>query len=258
MEINCAFAPITETPDHIQLAEELGYSRAWVFDTPAVQLDVYATLAAAAVKTKRIGLGPGVIIPSLRHIMVTASAIATLVGLAPGRVNMAIGTGFSGRFAMGKKPNKWDFVASYARQLKGLLAGEIVEVEGAMTRMMHGPEQAPARPIEVPLLFGTAGPRGEALARELADGIFTVIPVASFERQSLLAQGTVLDPGEPSTPPARSMPPEVAPRWSFTVPTTVRLRGGRNSRSWQAARNGARTSSRSTRPCVICTPTRVI
>lgn len=158
---------------------------------------MYATLAVAAVKTKRIELGPGVIIPSLRHVMVTASAIATLIGLAPGRVNIAIGTGFSGRLAMGQKPNKWDFLATYSRQLRGLLAGEIVEVEGAMTRMMHGPGQAPARPIEVPMLFGTAGPRGEALARELADGIFTVIPVSSgFDRQSVLVQGTVLDPGE--------------------------------------------------------------
>ena len=80
MEICCAFAPVMDTPDHIALAEELGYRRAWAFDTPAVQLDAYATLAVAAVKTSRIELGPGVIIPSLRHVMATASAIATLVG----------------------------------------------------------------------------------------------------------------------------------------------------------------------------------
>ena len=29
------------------------------------------------------------------------------------------------------------------------------------------------------MLFGTAGPKGEAVAREQADGIFTVIPVSS-------------------------------------------------------------------------------
>ncbi len=202
MDISCAFAPVTDTPDHIRLAEELGFRRAWAFDTPAVQLDTYATLAVAAVKTSRIELGPGVIIPSLRHPMATASAIATLVGLAPGRVNIALGTGFSGRLAMGQKPNKWDFVAEYAQQVQGLLAGEIVEVEGRMVKMLHGPGQAPERPIRIPMLFGTAGPKGEALAREHADGIFTVIPVSSgFEWQSLLVQGTVLDPGEdPDSP----------------------------------------------------------
>ena len=197
MKICCAFAPVMDTPDHIVLAEELGYRRARAFDTPAVQLDAYATLAVAAVKTSRIELGPGVIIPSLRHVMATASAIATLVGLAPGRINIALGTGFSGRLAMGQKPNKWDDVATYAQQLQGLLAGEIVEVEGAMTKMMHGPGQAPPRPIKLPMLFGTAGPKGEALAHKHADGIFTVIPVnAGFKRQSILVQGTVLNPGE--------------------------------------------------------------
>ncbi|GMQ96171.1 MAG: LLM class flavin-dependent oxidoreductase [Gammaproteobacteria bacterium] len=196
MDISCAFAPVSATPEHIQLAEGLGYRRAWVFDTPALQLDVWATLALAAVRTKRIELGPGVLIPSLRHVVVTASAVATLVGLAPGRVNVGLGTGFSGRFTMGKKPNRWDFVADYARQLKALLAGETAEVDGAMTRMLHGPGQAPPRPIRVPILFATAGPRGEAIARELGDGVFTVIPIGGFSWESLLTQGTVLEPGE--------------------------------------------------------------
>ena len=58
--------------------------------------------------------------------MVNAAATAMLTGLAPGRVELAIGSGFSGRFAMGKKPNRWAFVAEYAQQLVALLAGETV------------------------------------------------------------------------------------------------------------------------------------
>ena len=54
------------------------------------------TLALAGVRTERIVLGPGVLIPSLRHPMVTASAIATLVGLVgPDRVIVGAGTGFN-------------------------------------------------------------------------------------------------------------------------------------------------------------------
>ena len=255
MDISCAFAPVTDTPDHIRLAEELGFRRAWAFDTPAVQLDTYATLAVAAVKTSRIELGPGVIIPSLRHPMATASAIATLVGLAPGRVNIALGTGFSGRLAMGQKPNRWDFVAEYAQQVQGLLAGEIVEVEGRMVKMLHGPGQAPERPIRIPMLFGTAGPKGEALAREHADGVFTVIPVSSgFDWQSLLVQGTVLDP----ILRASSRRPGAVLRSSFTEPTTARRRAGPGWRNSKAAGNGSRRSSRSTPAYAISTPTRVI
>jgi 5,10-methylenetetrahydromethanopterin reductase len=46
MDISCAFAPVPQTPEHIVLAEGLGYRRAWVFDTPALQLDVWMTLRA--------------------------------------------------------------------------------------------------------------------------------------------------------------------------------------------------------------------
>ena len=115
MDLSCAFGPVPETPEHIALAERLGYRRAWVFDTPALQLDVWMTLGRAALRTTRIELGPGVLIPSLRHVMVTAAAIATLVDLAPGRVNVGIGSGFTGRLAMGQRPNPWAFVAQYAR-----------------------------------------------------------------------------------------------------------------------------------------------
>jgi 5,10-methylenetetrahydromethanopterin reductase len=196
MDMSCAFPPVPDTPDHIALAERLGYRRAWVYDTPALQLDVWMTLARAAERTRRIELGPGVLIPSLRHVVVTASAIAGLVALAPGRVNVGIGSGFTGRLAMGQRPNAWTFVSQYIRQLKALLAGEIVEIDGAATQLLHGPGQAPPRPIRVPFVVGSGGPKGEAVARELGDGIFTIVPVAGFAWASVLTLGTVLEPGE--------------------------------------------------------------
>jgi 5,10-methylenetetrahydromethanopterin reductase len=196
MDISCAFPPVPETPDHIALAESLGYRRAWVYDTPALQLDVWVTLALAATRTDRIELGPGVLIPNLRHVLVTASAIATLVSLAPGRINVGIGSGFTGRVAMGQRANKWTFVADYARQLRGLLDGKTVEVDGAPVRMLHGPGQAVERPIQVPFIFGTNGPKGEAVARELGNGVLTPIPTAGFEWSALLTFGTVLNSNE--------------------------------------------------------------
>lgn len=196
MDISCAFAPVPQTPEHSALAERLGYRRAWVYDSPALQLDVWMTLARAAERTARIELGTGVLIPSLRHVLVTASAVATLVDLAPGRVNVGLGSGFTGHVAMGQRPNPWAFVAEYARQLRALLAGEMVELDGALTQMLNGPGQAPPRPIRVPFLFATQGPKGEAVARELGDGVFTVAPTAGFAWSVLLSFGTVLDPGE--------------------------------------------------------------
>ena len=105
IDVSCAFPPSPRTPEHIALAEELGFKRAWCYDSPALYPDVWATLCRAADRTERIGLGPAVIVPSLRHVLVTASAIATLAELAPGRTVAAIGSGFTGRMTLGQ-PDK--------------------------------------------------------------------------------------------------------------------------------------------------------
>src|SRR5581483_4490954 len=107
MDLSCAFATSVDTPEHIALAERLGYRRAWCYDSPALYPDVWMTLARAAERTSRIELGPGVLIPSLRHPMTNAAAIATLAQLAPGRVVVGVGAGFTGRVALGQRPLAW-------------------------------------------------------------------------------------------------------------------------------------------------------
>ncbi len=156
------------------------------------------TLAEAALKTTRIGLGPGVLVPSLRHPMVNAAATQTLQRLAPGRVNVAFGTGFTGRAAMGSRPLPWSYMHDYITAYSGLLRGEVVTWEGTRMQMMPpelSPEPPPAPP---PLYIGAMGPKGAAYAHELgADGIFIVgLPTAAmaeFPHSVLLTTGTVLD-----------------------------------------------------------------
>jgi 5,10-methylenetetrahydromethanopterin reductase len=196
MELSCAFAPGPHTAEHIALAEELGYRRAWVNDSPALYTDVWVTLALAAQRTTRIGLGPGVLVPSLRHPMTNAAAIATLAELAPGRIAIAVGSGFTGRLTLGQRPLRWTFVGNYIRTLRTLLRGDIAEWEGAAIQMMHPAGFAPVRPIDVPLLVGAGGPKGLAVARELGDGVFTTRPELGFAWAAQLVFGTVLDPGE--------------------------------------------------------------
>ena len=92
MRISCVLAPTLRSPEHIVVAERLGYERAWLFDTPQQSPDVWMTLGRAAERTDTIGIGPGVLVPSLRHPMSAAAATATLASLAPGRVAVAFGT----------------------------------------------------------------------------------------------------------------------------------------------------------------------
>lgn len=204
MQISCAFATSSDTPAHVALAETLGYRRAWLYDSPAVITDVWMALARCAERTTRIGLGPGVLVPSLRHPMVNAAAIAELAVMAPGRVSVAVGTGFTGRRALGQQPVRWREVAEYVRCLRTLLAGDTAEWEGAKIRMLQLPGFGAPRPVEVPFLIAADGPSGWAVAAELGDGVFSVLPPQPCpfpipNWRSHLVFGTVLDDGEDLT-----------------------------------------------------------
>lgn len=204
MDISCAFATSSNTPEHVEVAETLGFRRAWLYDSPALYPDVWMILGRCAERTSRIGLGPGVLVPSLRHPMVNAAAIAELVDRAPGRVAVAVGSGFTGRFTLGKRPMPWRQVAEYVRCLKSLLAGQTGEWEGSKVRMLQLPGFGAKRPVQVPILIGADGPKGLAVAAELGDGVFSAaVPqpdaVQVADWRALLAFGTVLDEGEELT-----------------------------------------------------------
>ena len=198
-DISVALPPGCDTPAHVALAEQLGYRRAWLYDSPALYHDVWMTLARAADRTRRIGLGPAVLVPSLRHPMVNAAAIATLEELAPGRVAVAIGAGFTGRHVLGHRAMRWADVRAYVAALRGLLRGDEVTWEDRPIRMIHPPGFGAPRPIEVSILIAADGPRGTATADEMGDGAFAAaIPNTDGTSawRALLQFGTVLDPGE--------------------------------------------------------------
>ncbi len=200
MKISAQFAASLHSPEHIATAEDIGYDRAWLFDTPHESPDVWMMLALAAQCTTTIGLGPGVLVPTLRHPMVNASATAALAALAPGRVAIAFGTGFAGARALGTAPSSWAYLREYVAAFRGLLAGATVQWQGTRIRMMHPNGYAPDRPIDAPILISALGPKGLDVATELADGLFTVSGQTRFAPQfdwaALAVHGTVLSDGE--------------------------------------------------------------
>jgi 5,10-methylenetetrahydromethanopterin reductase len=157
-------------------------------------------LALAAERTTTIGLGPGVLLPNLRHPMVNASATAALAVLAPGRVAVAFGTGFAGARALGAAPTTWSYLRDYVHAFRGLLSGARVSWQGNRIQMMHPDGHAPQRPIDVPILISALGPKGLDVATELADGLFTVNGQTRFaplfDWAALGVHGTVLADGE--------------------------------------------------------------
>src|SRR6188472_2813366 len=73
--------------------ESLGWDAAFQPDSQLRRRDTYVLLAAAAASTSRIALSPFIANPVNRHASVTASSIATIDELAPGRVLIAMGVG---------------------------------------------------------------------------------------------------------------------------------------------------------------------
>jgi 5,10-methylenetetrahydromethanopterin reductase len=180
------------------------YSRVWLFDSAALYEDIWVWLALIAEHTE-IPLGTAVLVPNLRHVMTTASAIATIEGLAPGRLACGFGTGATARWVLGRDALSWATTRRYVEQLRALLRGEVVEIDGAKAQMIHHSDLAPERPIDVPLLLSALGPKGKEIAREIADGVITIGaadgPLEGMGWVVQMVNGTVLDEGEDISTP---------------------------------------------------------
>lgn len=210
----------------VRRAEELGFARAWFYDTQMLSADPFVAMAAAALKTTMIRLGTGVLIPSNRLAPVAANAFASLNKLAPGRIDCGVGTGFTGRRAMGLGAIRLHDLEEYVRLVTALLAGETVEaaIEGKrrLIRLLN-PELGLINTRDpIGLYIAATGPRARALTARLGAGWISTIgdPAAAgaalremaAQRAAaghggtaldavLLTGGAVLAEGEPTDSP---------------------------------------------------------
>ena len=127
MKFGIMFDTHVDKWDLIRYAEELGYDAAWVPDSQMLWSDCYATLALAAVNTRRIRIGTGVAITGTRIAPVTAHSIASINQLAPGRVFLGIGTGHTAMRVMGQDPMPLGEFREYLRVVRALLHGQDVD-----------------------------------------------------------------------------------------------------------------------------------
>jgi alkanesulfonate monooxygenase SsuD/methylene tetrahydromethanopterin reductase-like flavin-dependent oxidoreductase (luciferase family) len=206
----------------VRRAEELGFARAWFYDTQMLSADPFVAMAAAALKTTRIRLGTGVLIPSNWIAPVAANAFASLNKLAPGRIDFGVGTGFTGRRAMGLGAIKLADLEKYVCVVMALLRGETVEAEiGQKKRLIRllNPELGLINTRDpIPLYVAASGQRARSLTAKLGAGwIATTGDVAAIadmqERRRaaghgvepldavVMTGGAVLEEGEPADSP---------------------------------------------------------
>jgi 5,10-methylenetetrahydromethanopterin reductase len=175
----------------VRRAEELGFSHAWFYDTQMLSADPFVAMAAAALKTTRIRLGTGVLIPSNRIAAVAANAFASLNKLAPGRIDFGVGTGFTGRRAMGLGAVRLGDMEEYVRVVMALLQGETVEteIEGKhrLIRLLN-PELGLINTTDpIGLYIAATGPRAQALTAKLGAGWISTIGDPEQARTALRA-----------------------------------------------------------------------
>ena len=149
----------------VRRAEQLGWDAALQPDSQLRRRDTYVLLAAAARATERIALGPLLANPVNRHPTVTASSIATIDELAPGRVLLGWGVGDTAVRLAGLRPARVKELEASTRLMRALLDGEGVEVGAA--RPARLPHHRP-----VPIWIAAGGPKTLRMAGAVADGVF--------------------------------------------------------------------------------------
>src|SRR5438876_10898064 len=130
MDFGINLATAADSFKIVKRAEELGYARAWFYDTQMLNADVFVAMGAAAVQTSKIRLATGVLIPSNRLAPVAASALASLNALAAGRIDFGVSTGFTARRTLGLRAISLARMEEYLAVVTGLLKGQTVEWRG--------------------------------------------------------------------------------------------------------------------------------
>src|SRR5262245_9801715 len=130
--------PLPELVQLARLAEELDYRDFWYTDVRFLR-DCWVSLAAVALATERIRLGPGVTDPYTRHPALTASAIATLDELSRGRALLGLGIGGYGFGQIGLEGRlPVAAMRETVEVVRRLLRGEEVSLEGKVVTVRRG------------------------------------------------------------------------------------------------------------------------
>ena len=226
MEFAIAYPARPDAWQDLVVAEDHGFSHAWFYDSQMLYSDVYVCMALAAEKTTSLTLGTGVAIPGNRIAPVTAHSIATINQLAPGRVILGLGTGFTGRNTMGLPPLPLGALREQTEQCRALLRGEeVLYRDGQRQRwikFLHPDRGYINLTDPIPIYIAANGPKALALTGELADGwITTLSDPDSFQKNlaqvqrgadtvgrqadalpnTMLTTSCVLQPGESAVAP---------------------------------------------------------
>lgn len=162
-------APMPDLMRLLKSIEAAGFDGAGILDSQMLSRDTFVVLGQAAANTSRMTLFPAVTNPFTRHASVLASGIQTVEEMAPGRVKLVIGTGYTSASTIGRKPATLAEMRACVGTVRALLAGEPVDFAGTPGRLGYASRR------RIPILMAASGPKAIELAGEIADGALLLV-----------------------------------------------------------------------------------
>lgn len=157
--------PVSDVVGRTVLAEQQGFSYAWLWDSHVLWQDPYPIFALCANATTTIHLGTCVTNPVTRDPTVTASAMATLNEISEGRMELGIGRGDSAQRVLGRSPVTVEHLERACVEIRDLAAGREVDVDGTPVRLPW------TKGYELPVWVAAYGPKALRCAGRVADGV---------------------------------------------------------------------------------------
>jgi 5,10-methylenetetrahydromethanopterin reductase len=166
-----ASADPADLPAFAVRVEELGFDTLWLIEDCFLSGGLTMAATALAV-TKSIEVGIGLLPAPMRNPAIAAMEIATLGRMHPGRFVATLGHGVPDWMEqIGALPaRRLAALGEITVAIRALLAGETVTMEGTHVRF-SGVALDKAPLTAPPVLVGTTGPKGLAIAGQHADGI---------------------------------------------------------------------------------------
>ncbi|MFF1360022.1 LLM class flavin-dependent oxidoreductase [Streptomyces sp. NPDC058297] len=190
--------PARDVLPYARRAEKLGFDQIWVVEDLGWRGGV-AQVASVLASTTGVTVGIGILPAGARNVCFAAMELATLAQLHPGRLLAGIGHGMPDwmRQAGSWPASPLTLIKEYATALRLLLRGEPGPAGGRYVRC-DGVVLTEVPDVVPPVVLGVRGPKSQAAAGEVADGLLLAEPAApAYIAASLKHLSPVTTSGQP-------------------------------------------------------------
>lgn len=175
-----------------RVVEDSGFTYLTLVDSPYRSRDVHVMMTLAALATKRIRIGQGVVDPLTIHPSVIANITASIDEVSGGRAFIGLGAG--NPIVKHRKRATLRQLREAVHFIRKFMSGEEAEFEGVKTRSLWVTSP-------LPIYISAHGPKTMQLAGEIADGVISLCVHPDYVKWQLrqVEKGALRAGRDPST-----------------------------------------------------------